>query len=188
VALRHDLEERVSLRTRELEEANLRLAEASRTDALTGLPNRRGFLEVADHEMKRSIRAKQPFSVVMLDLDHFKAVNDRHGHAAGDKVLQIAASHLREVLRSEDLVARWGGEEFILLLPNTNGELGVFVSEKARRAIASLSFEGIPDRITASFGVAMHHSGQTLEATIAAADRALYQAKEAGRDCVLLAP
>lgn len=188
VALRNDLEERVSIRTRELEEANLRLAEASRTDALTGLPNRRGFLDVADHELKRSVRAGEPFSVVMVDLDHFKQINDRHGHGAGDAVLQQVATRLRNVLRSEDLVARWGGEEFIVLLPNTTGELAVFVAEKARRAIAELRFDEVGvGSITASFGVAMHHPGHPLDTTIAAADGALYRAKEAGRDCVLLA-
>lgn len=184
--LRHDLEERVSLRTRELEDANRRLAEASRTDALTGLPNRRGFLDVADHELKRSDRSGEPLSLLMLDLDHFKGINDRYGHAAGDAVLQAAAALLRSVLRAQDLVARWGGEEFIVLLPATDGATAVLVAEKARHALAAFPFEcnGSPETITSSFGVATHRRGQSIDVAIAAADRALYAAKEAGRDCV----
>jgi diguanylate cyclase (GGDEF)-like protein len=186
IALRHDLEERVSERTHELEDANQRLAEASRTDALTGLPNRRGFLDVVDHELKRSARAGDPCSVVMLDLDHFKEINDRHGHAAGDAVLQAAASRLRGVLRAADVVARWGGEEFIALLPATAIEAAAAVAEKARRALAASPFEydGVSETITASFGVATHVHGQSIDVTIAAADRALYRAKESGRNRV----
>ncbi len=189
VALRHDLEQRVSERTRELEDANQRLAEVSRTDALTGLPNRRGFLDVVDHELKRSARSGDPCSVVMLDLDHFKEINDRHGHAAGDAVLQAAASRLRGVLRATDVVARWGGEEFIALLPATATEAALAVAEKARRALAASAFEhdGAARTITASFGVAPHEHGQPFDVTVAAADRALYRAKESGRDRVMLA-
>ena len=186
VALRLDLERRVADRTRELEEANRLLAEASRTDTLTGLPNRRGFLEVVDHELKRSARAGQPCSVLMIDLDHFKQINDRLGHAAGDAVLQRAASTLRAVLRDEDLVARWGGEEFIVVLPDTPGTAAVGVAEKVRRALAAAPFThaGKTSGLTASFGVAEHRHGEPLELTVAAADRALYRAKEAGRDRV----
>jgi diguanylate cyclase (GGDEF)-like protein len=189
VALRLDLEQRVSERTQELEDANLRLAEASRTDALTGLPNRRGFLDVVDHELKRSARSGDPCSVVMLDLDHFKEINDRHGHAAGDAVLQAAASRLSGVLRAADVVARWGGEEFIALLPATPTDAAVAVAEKARRSLAASPFQhdGVSETITASFGVATHVHGQSIDVTIAAADRALYRAKEAGRDRVMLA-
>ena len=180
VALRNDLEQRVSDRTRELEDANQRLAEASRTDSLTGLPNRRGFLDMGNIELQRSADC----SVVMVDLDHFKEINDRHGHAGGDVLLKEAASCLRRVLRAEDLVARWGGEEFILLLPNTNTGAAVTMAEKARAALAASAFErnGTIETITASFGIAQHRQDRSLEATIAAADEALYRAKEGGRN------
>jgi diguanylate cyclase (GGDEF)-like protein len=188
LALRNDLEQRVVDRTRELEQANRLLAEASRTDALTGLPNRRGFLEVVEHELERSARADRVCSVVMIDLDHFKEINDRHGHAVGDAVLQKAAALLRDVLRAEDLVARWGGEEFIVLLAETSGDAAGLVAEKVRLALSSSTFEhdGVAERLTASFGVAEHRHAQPLDLTIAAADRALYRAKAAGRDRVMV--
>jgi diguanylate cyclase (GGDEF)-like protein len=179
VTLRADLEQRVSDRTRELEVANLRLAEASRTDALTSLPNRRGFLEMSEQELKRCARNGEACSVVMIDLDHFKEINDLHGHAAGDALLQSAASLLRSMLRDADLVARWGGEEFILLLPDTKRDGAVAVSEKIRAA-----FER-GEKVTASFGVAEHGSNMSREATIAAADEALYRAKREGRNRVV---
>lgn len=187
LALRHDLEERVQDRTRELEAANRMLAEMSRTDSLTGLPNRRAFLEASERELHRAARTDQPCSIVMVDLDHFKQVNDRHGHAAGDAILKAAAASLRSVLRGEDLVARWGGEEFILFLPNTDSSAALRVAEKARSTLAAAggAVNGDSTDITGSFGVATHHAGRTLESTIAAADDALYRAKEAGRNRVL---
>ena len=179
VALRGDLEQRVSDRTRELEIANRQLAEASRTDALTSLPNRRGFLEMSELELKRCARNAEACSVVMIDLDHFKEINDRHGHAAGDALLMSAASRLRSMLRDADLVARWGGEEFILLLPDTRHGGAVAVAEKIREA-----FER-GEKVTASFGVAEHGPNMSREATIAAADEALYRAKREGRNRVV---
>ncbi len=179
VALRGDLEQRVSDRTRELEVANQRLAEASRTDALTSLPNRRGFLEMSELELKRCARNAEACSVVMIDLDHFKEINDEHGHAAGDLLLQSAAERLRSMLRDADLVARWGGEEFILLLPDTRRDGAVAVAEKIRGA-----FEH-GEKVTASFGVAEHGPNMSREATIAAADEALYRAKREGRNRVV---
>ena len=187
VVLRNELEQRVQDRTRALEEANLRLAEMSRTDSLTGLLNRRAFLEAGERELHRAARGGQPCSVVMIDLDHFKHINDRHGHAGGDAMLKAAASSLRSVLRGEDLVARWGGEEFILLLPNTDGHAALLVAEKARNTLAATSHadDGTSASITGSFGVATHRGGRTLAAPIAAADQALYRAKEAGRNRVI---
>jgi diguanylate cyclase (GGDEF)-like protein len=188
VVLRNELEQRVLERTHELEEANRQLAEMSRTDSLTGLPNRRAFLEASERELHRAARSGQHCSIVMADLDHFKEVNDRHGHAAGDAMLKVAASALRSVLRGEDVVARWGGEEFILFLPNTDGDAARVVAEKARSTLAAAAraAAGTTGGVTASFGIATHRAGRTLEATIAAADRALYRAKEAGRDRVVV--
>ena len=188
VVLRNELELRVQERTHALEEANRRLAEMSSTDSLTGLPNRRAFMEASERELHRAARTGQHCSVVMVDLDHFKQVNDRHGHAAGDAMLKAAASSLRSVLRDEDVVARWGGEEFIIFLPNTDGAAALSVAEKARLTLATAARtgDGGTGRVTGSFGIATHRAGQSLESTIAAADRALYRAKEAGRNRVMV--
>ena len=160
--------------------------EASRTDSLTGLWNRRGFLEASDGALVRSRRSGKPVSIALGDLDHFKEVNDRHGHAAGDEVLKTVAEAIRASLRGQDMAARWGGEEFILLLPDTPKEGALHVAESIRRAIASLpmEYDGHAIGITASLGVAEHWTGRNLEETIAHADAALYRAKEEGRDRV----
>lgn len=186
VDLRNDLEERVSLRTRELEDANQRLAQASRTDSLTTLPNRRGFVEAGGLELTQCATSGQECSVVMVDLDHFKQINDRHGHAAGDAFLQAAAACLKSVLRDGDVAARWGGEEFILMLPNTDSATAMAVAENARAALAAFTGDSASETITASFGVARHSIDRSLESTIAAADAALYRAKELGRNRVIL--
>jgi diguanylate cyclase (GGDEF)-like protein len=124
----------------------------------------------------------------MADLDHFKHVNDRFGHAGGDAVLRSVAAVLRSSIRSEDLVARWGGEEFILLLPETDRAGAWQAAEKVRLAVAAreIPVDATPVRVTASFGVAAHAPDRTLDSTIADADRALYRAKEEGRDRVLV--
>jgi diguanylate cyclase (GGDEF)-like protein len=188
VVLRNELEQRVEERTHALEQANRQLAEMSNTDSLTGLPNRRAFLEASERELHRAARSGQHCSVVMVDLDHFKQVNDRHGHAVGDAVLKAAASSLRSVLRGEDLVARWGGEEFILFLPNTNSDAALSVAEKARLTLAAAAHadDGGTGGVTGSFGIATHRAGRTLESTIDAADHALYRAKAAGRNRVVV--
>ncbi len=162
--------------------------EASRTDSLTGLPNRRGFLEAGDGALARSRRSGRPVSVVLSDLDHFKRVNDTLGHAAGDEVLKAVAEAIRGSLRAQDVAARWGGEEFILLLPDTGREGALHVAEQARSAIAGLTMEyaGTPIRITLSLGAAEHQRGRNLEETIAQADAALYLAKQEGRDRVVI--
>lgn len=189
VALRQDLEQRVRDRTRELEDANRRLDEASRTDSLTGLPNRRGFLEASAQELQRSLRSGLPCTVVMADLDHFKEINDRLGHPAGDAVLRDAAALLRSKLRAQDLVGRWGGEEFILLMPDTGVAGAAVAADTLRLALAAHSFEpdGASLTVTASFGAAEHRRDQPFETTVANADRALYRAKEEGRNRVAVA-
>jgi len=187
VALRLELEDRVRDRTQALEEANRRLAEASRTDPLTGLPNRRGFLEAADMELARIRRSWRPCTVVMADVDHFKRINDTFGHATGDAVLEGVAEALRQSLRGQDLVARWGGEEFIMLMPETDGPGAVLAVETVRRALLARDHGQGSERlpVTASFGVMEHRPGLSLEATIAEADRALYRAKAEGRNRVV---
>lgn len=160
--------------------------EASRTDPLTGLPNRRGFLEATDGALARSRRSGRPISIVLSDLDHFKRVNDSLGHGAGDAVLKAVADAIRSSLRSQDVAARWGGEEFIFLLPDTGKEGAVHVAETARAAVSALSInhEGSMIQVTLSLGVAKHLAGRSIEETIAQADSALYIAKEGGRNRV----
>ena len=159
---------------------------ASRTDTLTGLPNRRGLLEASDWALLRSRRSQQPVSVVIADIDHFKAVNDSLGHPAGDAALKALAAALRASLRAQDMAARWGGEEFILLLPDTSREGALHVAESLRAAVSRLpiEFEGARIAITLSLGVAEHREGKTIEDTIAEADAGLYRAKQEGRNRV----
>lgn len=188
--LRRELERRIEERTRELQIANTQLAEASRTDSLTGLLNRRGFLEKGEAEIERSRRSRKPFCVVIADADHFKRVNDLHGHAAGDVALQQLAGLLRSSLRAQDLVGRWGGEEFVLLLPETDAHGAALVAEAIRRRIVQepLALGEILLPVTLSFGLAEHRTDRSLEGTIAHADAALYRAKAEGRDRVVAHP
>jgi len=185
--LRRELERRVEERTLALTEASERLAEASRTDELTGLPNRRGFLEASEGALARARRSRLPLSLAIADVDHFKRVNDTWGHAAGDAVLRGVAATIRSSLRAQDLVARWGGEEFILLLPDTPAAGALHVAGSIRVAVAARGVEhgGLEIRVRISFGVAEHRPGDELDATLARADAALYRAKQEGRDRVV---
>ncbi len=160
--------------------------EASRTDPLTRLPNRRGFLEATDGALVRNRRSGRPVSIVLSDLDHFKRVNDSLGHAAGDAVLKAVADAIRSSLRSQDVAARWGGEEFILLLPDTGKDGAMHVAESVRAAISELAIDhdGSRIQVTLSLGVAEHVADHSIEETIAQSDAALYLAKEGGRNRV----
>jgi two-component system cell cycle response regulator len=137
-------------------------------------------------EFKRAERYREPLSCVMVDVDHFKSVNDRFGHDAGDRALREVSARLRASVREVDVVARYGGEEFLLLLPSTNFSGALSVAERVWRAIGTAPFElGAPStRVTASLGVAVFPSRdiKSKEELLKAADRALYQAKHEGRD------
>lgn len=160
--------------------------EASRTDPLTGLPNRRGFLEACEDVLASSDRLGLSVSVVLADLDRFKDVNDTLGHAAGDHLLKSVATAVRSSLRSQDIVARWGGDEIVILLPEAGVDDAAKVAGKLRAAVEALSVEHGGRRIssTLSLGVAGHPRGAGLGETIARADAALYRAKEEGRNRV----
>jgi diguanylate cyclase (GGDEF)-like protein len=167
-----------------LEAANARITELSRTDPMTGCFNRRYFDEVFATEIARARRNESPLCVLMADLDHFKSVNDRYGHGAGDTVLIAAAAALKACSRPYDIVARYGGEEFVLLLPQTRLEGAVGCAERLRAAVSALQVEGYPHRITASLGAAMLAAGEDADALVGRADAALYRAKEGGRNRV----
>lgn len=158
-------------------------------DPLTSLLNRRAFLAALDTEMDRSRRLNYPLSIMMLDVDHFKQVNDRYGHAAGDAVLVAVARLLGSQLRKVDMVARWGGEEFIIALTGTGAEGAAAVGERLRARLEATTIagaDGVPLRVTASFGAALWRIDQTAEAVIDRADRAMYNAKHGGRNRVCI--
>jgi len=167
---------------RELADARSRAA----TDALTGLPNRRAFEDTARRMVAQASRSFEPLAAVLVDLDHFKAVNDTFGHAAGDDALICVASCLTGSVRAGDFVARLGGEEFALLLPGASREGALLLADSVRQAVARLAVPGVDRPITASLGVALipDHAGDA-DAVVARADEALYAAKAAGRDRVV---
>jgi two-component system cell cycle response regulator len=161
------------------------------TDALTGLVNRRAFSDWALRELRRSQRYHDPLAVILLDVDHFKQINDRYGHAAGDLVLGAVSRLLMSGIRNCDVVARWGGEEFVLALPSTALEGATEVAERARRRLESASIvtaDGQHIPVTASFGVAQLDPQESLEQLIDRADRAMYSAKSSGRNRVESSP
>ena len=158
------------------------------TDPLTGLPNRREFDDRLEERMASWNRHREPFTLMLLDVDHFKRLNDEHGHVAGDQVLATIAQAMRSAIRREDAVARYGGEEFAFLLPKTTLEQALHVAEKVRGAVSKAVVEhnGRKLNVTASGGVAAIQSGEPAQSLIERADCALYAAKAAGRNCAYL--
>lgn len=169
----------------------LRIKDLSVRDPLTGALNRRALVEALSHESLRVARHKQAYSIVMIDLDHFKSINDTWGHAAGDGALKFATEILGQSIREIDGLARWGGEEFCCLLPMTNLSQAQMVAERMRSKLTVQPFmwEHQPIVITASLGVATSSiSGENHEDIIKRADAALYEAKRSGRNRVVCAP
>jgi diguanylate cyclase (GGDEF)-like protein len=188
------LNEQLAEAQRDLLRANRRLQEnearqraLSLTDFLTGLANRRRIEERLQDEFLRSRRSARPFAVIMSDIDHFKLINDRYGHAVGDRVLQEVAARLGRNVRDCDLVARWGGEEFVVLLPETDLATAVEVAGRLHAALAGLQPAGVDWPVTASFGVAAYAADADADgyAVVRRADHGLYRAKEAGRNRVV---
>jgi diguanylate cyclase (GGDEF)-like protein len=158
-------------------------------DGLTACINRTHGLEVIETELRRSRRSQMPVSLIMFDIDHFKDINDRHGHLCGDAVLAAVGARLRDLLRASDLKCRYGGEEFLVLLPETALEGAKRVADTLRRELAdtSISWKDARIAITASFGVTTALPAEVdAQALIGRADRALYRAKDQGRNCVRL--
>jgi len=165
-----------------------RIAALATTDSLTDLPNRRGFDILAEQALQEAQRDSSPLCAVLLDLDNFKLINDQHGHLAGDQVLHDFAQQLRGTLRQSDILCRWGGEEFILLLKNTDRQAAHDLAEKLRQHCAEQrhEVEGQSLQVTVSLGLSQWHAGESLHALLGRTDRALYRAKQAGRDRVCL--
>jgi diguanylate cyclase (GGDEF)-like protein len=173
------------LRMAELVEQSQRLA---CLDSLTGLLNRRAMRSALDVELARSRRYGHPLSLVMIDIDHFKAINDKHGHAGGDEVLRKVSALLSAAQRRSDLCGRWGGEEFLVALSCTDAAGAEIAAERFRRVVESAAIEngdGVSIFVTASLGVATLQSAETIEACLERADRDLYAAKAAGRNRVV---
>ncbi len=163
--------------------AETEVRQQARTDSLTGLANRRALDEAMANAIAASRRSGRPFAVVMADVDHFKSVNDSFGHAAGDKILADFAARLRGALRAPDSAFRYGGEEFCLLLPDTDVAGAQTLADRARAQVA-LPADGLMHRLTASFGIAVWQGGDAADELFGRADRALYRAKSSGRDRV----
>ena len=183
-----ELETKVRERTAELEQANKRLERLAITDDLTGLFNRRHLMRKLGMECARSLRYNGRLALLMLDLDRFKRINDRHGHACGDYILKQVALILNDNTRSSDIVARFGGEEFTIVLLETTGERAYKVAENLRRIVQEKNFEyeGQQISLSISIGVASYpDAARSPDELLRAADQALYQAKEAGRNKVM---
>jgi len=164
-------------------------AEQTMKDALTALPNRAYLFKTLDDELARARRYRRNLSVVMLDIDHFKTINDTYGHIFGDKVLARLAGTLREEIRRQDVLGRYGGEEFLIILPETTKDKAAGLMERCRKKISAMSYtrntEAPPVSVTISIGITeLTGDDNTIENLLARADRAMYQAKQEGRNRV----
>jgi len=171
---------------RALAVANEKLYQLATTDRLTGVANRWSFEGEIEHEIRRTIRYGEPLSLILFDIDHFKAINDRHGHLVGDQVLIALSQRVRDRLRSVDVLARWGGEEFVIMLPHCGSAEAEQLAEKLRALIAAEPFPTV-GQVTSSFGVAEFNPRESADVWLNRADDALYQAKAAGRNRVYAA-
>jgi diguanylate cyclase (GGDEF)-like protein/PAS domain S-box-containing protein len=165
-----------------------RLRQRATHDPLTGCLNRSGFFRIAKRELERGGPDTHPMGLLLLDVDHFKKINDNFGHQTGDRVLQALVADLKQGLRDEDLLGRYGGEEFIVLLPGVDTDRLEHIAERLRESVESMRMPG-PDRevrLTISLGGAMRHPGEDIDSMIGRADRGLYGAKQSGRNRLLV--
>ncbi|MES2956772.1 MAG: diguanylate cyclase [Pseudomonadota bacterium] len=178
------LRERSRRQRLELAEALARIQELATRDELTGLINRRHMIELLEQERQRCVRSGHGFCIAIIDIDHFKQINDRFGHAAGDAVLQRFAREALGAIRVADVLARWGGEEFVLLLSDAHLPLARGGIERVRLRIEGLTMlaEDLALRVTISAGLTEHLAGESVVAALERADRALYEAKTGGRN------
>ncbi len=172
----------------EFKEHEERLHRLAITDPLTEIYNRRQFFSLAEVELKRAARSRRPFAVLLLDIDHFKAVNDRFGHITGDQVLQQAVTRFQQHLRPYDIIARYGGDEFVILLPETELPTAYEIAGRLRRCMSASAFvtQSGPVAVTTSIGAAVYDPAAhlSIDSLVDCADQALYDAKQQGRNCV----
>ncbi len=194
LAARLRLQLKLAEKTRALRSEKTRMARMALTDMLTGTYNRAHFDATLEAELSRSRRSKRPVSLLMIDMDHFKSINDSHGHSAGDQVLKAAARVLRETTRRSDVVCRYGGEEFSVILPDTSNKNALITAEKIRKAMASLQVTCGDQTIGVTVSIGISACGSAVGAQSPAelvdqADRALYRSKHNGRNrCELHQP
>jgi len=187
----HAVREALRTQKAELARAVEQVRELATRDELTGLPNRRYLSELLHLQALQAQRSRQGLLVAQLDLDHFKAINDTHGHAAGDRALRTFARAVVSSVRASDILARWGGEEFVLLMADTSAEEGARLLARVLAVVAALPIalpSGALVRLTVSIGAARLHPLESAEAVLHRADAALYEAKRQGRDRVAWAP
>ena len=165
-------------------QASEQFEQLARTDQLTKLCNRRGALTVIEQEQHRMSRNKQPMSIILCDVDHFKKVNDQYGHNTGDAVLVSLAETFTHLIRKQDTIGRWGGEEFLFVLPETSAENAYILAQKIHQVLQDqlIDVEGIKIAVTVSMGVTEMHGDQAIDEIINQADTHLYEAKRAGRN------
>ena len=187
-AHRDMLEQEVRERTKDLEQANQKLDLISKTDELTGLPNRRDMNETIANEVGRVQRTHKPFCFIFIDIDHFKNINDTYGHACGDLILKSVAQTVRTLLRKYDVFARYGGEEFLTLLPETDLEGAAVVAERFRKKIEQMTvrYADFTIKVTITLGVSRYDERLGADRSIQMADKALYRGKESGRNQVIV--
>ena len=173
----------------DLEQKNAELDILARTDALTGLPNRREAMSLIEWEQVRCVRSAESFALAVVDVDYFKRINDEHGHSCGDDALRQVAAALRASLRAQDSVARWGGEEFLLILPRTEQEGARIAAEKARAAVEATGIDlgDAVEHVTVTIGVAVVECTSDASEALTRADHAMYAGKRAGRNQVSVA-
>ncbi|ORC31793.1 hypothetical protein B4O97_16740 [Marispirochaeta aestuarii] len=172
----------------ELERSKAKLERIAKYDMLSGLLNRMSLFSIIDIEIDRALRTEDPLSGIMMDIDHFKPINDNYGHPVGDVVIKEIGRLLQETLRKYDHAGRYGGEEFFMVLPNTYKDQAFTIAERFRLSLMDCAIDtgDLELSVTASLGVAQYHSGESREAWIARADAAMYRAKQKGRNLTMM--
>jgi len=186
--MKKKISEELKEKNKELEKTYLQLDHLARTDPLTNLSNRRDMLEKLEYEKHRSQRSNTHFVLIMADIDDFKYINDNYGHDAGDFVLVKLSGLMRKIIRKQDIIARWGGEEFLLFLPDTDIFGGKILAEKVRKLVSETKFEfkGKKLPVSLTFGVSEYKPKLSLDECITKADKALYEGKRKGKNCVVI--
>lgn len=174
---------------RSIVETQKRLSKLAMTDSMTGLYNRRHIMDVIDYEAVRQKRSSAPLSLIIADIDHFKSINDRYGHETGDAVLIAVSQLIRKSIREQDSASRWGGEEFLLVLPDTDLDQAILIAQRIREMVAAspISVDRQTIFTSMTLGVSAYQSGETASKAIARADVLLYEGKKAGRNRVVSA-